>query len=139
ADQVIGPLSESQLDILERMRAVTQHLTVLIEEVLAFSSLEGGHETVRATDFLAADLLRATAALIEPLARQKDLTFRAAVPERPIRITSDVDKIRQILVNLAGNAVKFTDRGDVCLSLEQRGAEAAFVVADTGIGIDKAD
>ncbi len=139
ADQVIGPLSENQLDVLERMRAVTQHLAVVIEEVLTFSSLEGGHESLRPTDFLAADLLRATAAVIEPLARQKHLAFHAHVPNEPIRMTSDVDKIRQILVNLAGNAVKFTERGDVCLTLEPRDGEVAFVVTDTGIGIAKAD
>lgn len=137
ADQVIGPLSESQLDVLERMRAVTQHLSVVIEEVLTFSSLEGGHETVRPTDFLAADLLRATAAVVEPLARQKHLAFHAAVPDEAIRMTSDVDKIRQVLVNLAGNAVKFTEKGSICLSLERRDGDVAFLVTDTGIGIAK--
>jgi signal transduction histidine kinase len=139
ADQVIGPLSENQLDVLERMRAVTQHLAVVIEEVLTFSSLEGGHETVRATDFLAADLMRATAAVIEPLARQKHLAFHSTIPVESIRMTSDVDKIRQILVNLAGNAVKFTERGSVCLKLEARDGEVAFAVTDTGIGIARAD
>ena len=74
-DQVIGPLSDSQLDVLERMRSVTQHLASVIEEVLAFSSLDEGREVVRPTDFLAADLVRATAAVIEPLARQKHLAF----------------------------------------------------------------
>ncbi len=58
-DQVIGPLSDSQLDVLERMRSVTQHLASVIEEVLAFSSLDEGREVVRPTDFLAADLVRA--------------------------------------------------------------------------------
>ena len=61
-DQVIGPLSESQLDVLERMRSVTQHLASVIEEVLAFSSLDEGREVVRPTDFLAADLVRAPSA-----------------------------------------------------------------------------
>ena len=59
ADQVIGPLSESQLDVLERMRSVTHHLTAMIEEVLAFSSLDEGREVVRPTEFLAEDLVRA--------------------------------------------------------------------------------
>ena len=80
ADQVIGPLSESQLDVLDRMRSVTQHLASVIEELLAFSSLDEGRETVRPTDFLAADLLRATAAVIEPLARQKRSAFSTSSP-----------------------------------------------------------
>src|SRR4029078_8071975 len=75
ADQVIGPMSESQLDVLERMRSVTQHLASVIEEVLAFSSLDEGRERIRPTDFLAADLIHAVAAVGEPLAHPKKLPF----------------------------------------------------------------
>ena len=139
ADQVMGPLSESQLDVLERMRSVTQHLASVIEAVLAFSSLDEGRETFRPTDFLAADLLKSAAAIIEPLARQKKLAFTFTVPDAPLRMTSDVDKIRQILVNLGGNAVKFTDSGEIGLELRQRTTEVCFTVWDTGIGIAKRD
>ncbi len=139
ADQVIGPLSDSQLDVLERMRSVTQHLAAVIEELLAFSSLDEGREVVRPTDFLAADLVRATAAVVEPMARQKHLGFAIDVPDEPIRMTSDVDKVRQILINLAGNAVKFTDFGEVRIELERREGEIRFTVRDTGIGIAKRD
>jgi signal transduction histidine kinase len=139
ADQVIGPLSEAQLDVLERMRSVTTHLAAVIEEILAFSSLDEGREIVRLTDFLAADLVRATATVIDPLARQKHLAFHWTVPDAPIRMTSDIDKIRQILVNLAGNAVKFTDKGDVRLELSRADGEVHFAVSDTGIGIQQKD
>ncbi len=138
-DQVMGPLSESQMDVLERMRAVTQHLTSVIEEVLAYSSLEEGREKVRPTDFLAADLVRAAAAVIEPLARQKRLAFAAVTPNQPIRLTSDVDKVRQILVNLAGNAVKFTDAGEIRLEVKAQAGEVHFTVQDTGVGIARKD
>jgi signal transduction histidine kinase len=138
-DQVIGPLSESQLDVLERMRSVTNHLASVIEEVLAFSSLDEGRERVRPTDFLAADLMHAVAAVVEPLAQQKRLRFVASIPNGAIRMNSDIDKIRQILVNLAGNAVKFTDAGEVRLELHQRDGDACFSVCDTGIGIAAAD
>jgi signal transduction histidine kinase len=138
-DQVIGPLSDSQLDVLERMRSVTQHLASVIEELLAFSSLDEGRETVRPTDFLAADLVRATVAVVEPLARQKHLDFHVSIPNEPIRMTSDVDKVRQILVNLAGNAVKFTDQGEIRLELGRRDSDVCFVVRDTGMGISKRD
>jgi signal transduction histidine kinase len=139
ADQVIGPLSDSQLDVLERMRSVTQHLASVIEELLAFSSLDEGREVVRPTDFLAADLVQSVAAVVEPLAHQKRLTFALTVPDSPIRMTSDVDKIRQILVNLAGNAVKFTDVGGVRLELQRRNDDVCFSVCDTGIGIASDD
>ncbi|HEX8942496.1 MAG TPA: HAMP domain-containing sensor histidine kinase [Gemmatimonadaceae bacterium] len=139
ADQVVGPLADGQLDILERMRSVTQHLASVIEEVLTFSSLDEGRETIRPTDFLAADLARATAAVIEPLARQKHLAFEYSISDTPIRITSDVDKIRQILINLAGNAVKFTDVGEIRLEVERQGGDVRFTVRDTGIGIASDD
>lgn len=147
ADEVMGPLSEPQTDVLERMRSVTHHLTVMIEEVLAFSSIEAGREVVRPTEFLAEDLVRAAAAIVEPLARQKRLQLRFELPNEPIRLTSDIDKVRQIIVNLAGNAVKFTDEGEVRISLrEARPGESAeerreihIAVEDTGPGIAPED
>jgi signal transduction histidine kinase len=135
ADQVIGPMSDPQLDIIERMRSVTSHLSAMIEEILAFTSLEEGRETVRPSDFLAEDLVRAALAVIEPIAEQKGLRLHVQLPFTSVRMTSDIDKARQILVNLLGNAVKFTDSGAVTLRLS-RGARAVRVdVVDTGIGI----
>jgi signal transduction histidine kinase len=135
ADQVIGPMSDPQLDIIERMRSVTTHLSAMIEEILAFTSLEEGRETVRPTDFLAEDLVRAALAVIEPMAEQKSLRLHVQLPFASVRMTSDIDKARQILVNLLGNAVKFTDSGAVTLRLS-RGARAVRVdIVDTGIGI----
>jgi signal transduction histidine kinase len=135
ADQVIGPLSEQQLDVVERMCSVTQHLAMMIEEVLSYTSLEAGRETVRASEFLAADLVRAVASASEPLAHQKGLALRWSAAPQPIRVTSDIDKARQVLTHLVGNAIKFTDAGGVTLSVEQRDSEVYFTVADTGIGI----
>jgi signal transduction histidine kinase len=135
ADQVIGPMSDPQLDIIERMRSVTTHLSAMIEEILAFTSLEEGRETVRPSDFLAEDLVRAALAVVEPIAEQKGLRLHVQLPFSSVRMTSDIDKARQILVNLLGNAVKFTDSGAVTVRLS-RGARAVRVdVADTGIGI----
>jgi signal transduction histidine kinase len=94
---------------------------------------------MRPTDFLAADLVRATAAVVEPLARQKRLAFEYTVPSAPVRMTSDIDKVRQILVNIAGNAVKFTDTGFVRLELEADDQSVRFIVRDTGIGIAPVD
>src|SRR5205085_820887 len=149
ADEVMGPLTEPQTDVLERMRSVTHHLKVMIEEVLAFSTIEAGREVVRPTEFLADDLVRAAAAIVEPLARQKHLVLACDLPADPIRLTSDIDKVRQILVNLAGNAVKFTEYGEVRIGLievhssgdtegEER-REVRITVTDTGTGIAPED
>jgi signal transduction histidine kinase len=135
ADQVIGPMSAPQLDIVERMRSVTAHLSAMIEEILAFSSLEEGRETVRPSDFLAEDLVRAALAVIEPLAEQKALRLHVQLPFSSVRMTSDIDKARQILVNLLGNAVKFTDSGAVTIRLSRGPGSVRVDVVDTGIGI----
>jgi signal transduction histidine kinase len=135
ADQVIGPMSEAQLDILERMRSVTMHLSAMIEEILAFTSLEEGRELVRPSEFLAEDLVRSAAALVEPLAEQRGIALALRLENGPVRMTSDIDKARQILVNLLGNAIKFTDRGTVSLRLHRGGTSVRIDVEDTGIGI----
>jgi len=155
ADKVMGPLTEPQTDVLDRMRSVTHHLTVMIEEVLAFSSIEAGREVVRPTEFLADDLVHAAAAIVEPLARQKRLRLSCDLPAEPIRLTSDIDKVRQIIVNLAGNAVKFTDHGEIRIALSEahssgapegekegkgkKRREVRFAVIDTGTGIAPED
>jgi len=148
ADEVMGPLTEPQTDVLERMRSVTHHLTVMIEEVLAYSSIEAGREVARPTEFLAEDLVRAVMAIVEPLARQKRLRVACDLPADPVRITSDIDKVRQIIVNLAGNAVKFTDRGEVRVVLSEVHSsgengesrrEVRFTVRDSGPGIAPED
>jgi signal transduction histidine kinase len=139
ADRVLGPLTDAQCDILARMRSVTQHLTGMIEEVLAYSSLEAGNEVVRPSEFLAADLVRSAAAIVEPTARHKRLRILRDLPAEPIRMTSDIEKLRQIVVNLAGNAVKFTDEGEIQLGLTRGLGEVRFSVRDTGIGIAPSD
>jgi signal transduction histidine kinase len=137
-DEVLGPISEPQRDVLERMRSVTHHLTAMIEDVLAYSSLEMGHEVIRPTDFLLVDLVNAVAAVAEPLALQKNIKLTVDVPDPTLRITTDIDRARQILINLAGNAVKFTDTGGVRIEVQSTGDEIHISVIDSGIGIPAA-
>jgi signal transduction histidine kinase len=138
-DAVLGPLSASQHEVLDRMHVVTEHLSAIIEEVLAYTNIETGREVVRPTELLAGDLLFAVAAVVQPLAEQKRLTLATACESTPIRMTTDVDKARQILVNLAGNAIKFTDQGEVRLAVTSQGGDVRFEVRDSGIGIAEAD
>lgn len=134
-DEVLGKISDSQRDILERMRSVTQHLTAMIEDVLAYSSLEMGHEVIRPTEFLLVDLVNAVSAVAEPLAKQKGIALTVTVPDPTLRITTDIDRARQILINLAGNAVKFTESGGVRIDVALMGDEVRIAVTDSGIGI----
>lgn len=139
ADEVLGHLTDPQHDMLERMRSVTQSLTAMIEDVLAYSSLEMGYEVVRPTDFLLGDLIHSVVAVIEPLAGQKNLKFAIELPAAPLRLTTDIARAKQILVNLAGNAVKFTERGNVAILCSAKDREVRIAVSDTGIGIAPAD
>lgn len=139
ADAVLGPLSDAQREVLERMHYVTDHLAAVIEDVLSYTNLETGAEIVRPTDFLAADLLSAAAAVVHPLAQAKDLALVCESAAHPIRMTTDIDKARQILVNLANNAIKFTERGEVRLSVDMADAQVRFAVSDTGMGIAQTD
>jgi signal transduction histidine kinase len=139
ADEIAGPLTAGQADIVERMRAVTHQLTGMIEEVLTFSALEAGREVVRPAPVDVAEVVHAVTAVVEPLAATRGLAFRAAVPPLPPPLVTDPDKLRQILVNLAGNAVKFTPAGSVAVEVTADGDAVRFAVADTGVGIADSD
>jgi signal transduction histidine kinase len=139
ADEIVGPLTPLQHDTVERMRAVTHHLTVMIDEILTFSSIEAGRETVTSSSVLPSAVLRSVSAVVEPLARKKAVEFEVSADESIAPITSDPDKLRQILVNLAGNAIKFTDTGFVRLSVSELEGAVRFTVTDSGIGISKSD
>jgi len=139
ADQVIGPMSEQQLEILGRILTVTHQLSGMIEEILAFTSLEEGRDAVRPSELLAADLLQSVAAAIEPAAAHRGLDLHWSAPSEPIRLFTDVDKARQVLMHLASNAIKFTDHGGVSFGVARVGDEVRFAVQDSGIGIAPED
>ncbi len=139
ADEILGPLTGEQVDVVERMRGVTHQLTAMIEEILTFSSLEAGRELVRPRPVDVADVLQAVVAVLEPLAQQKGLEFRITVPPALPPLVTDPDKLRQILVNLGGNGIKFTERGSVVLAVDAIGDRLHFAVTDTGVGIARAD
>jgi PAS domain S-box-containing protein len=142
---VAGPQGPAATQYLDRIKLATRHLLGLIEQILLFSRMEAGRELVHPVPADAAALAREAASLIEPLAREKSLAFvlqiSAAPGETPdgaageLPVETDVDKARQILLNLLGNAVKFTTRGEVRLDVVSEPTAVRFVVSDTGIGI----
>lgn len=135
ADQIVGPLGEGPMEMVERMRSVTHDLTDMVDELLTFSSLEAGREQLHLGEVASGDLLHAAVAVVEPLARQKGLAVRTHVPADAPSLLTDPDKVRQVLVNLAGNAVKFTDVGEVSFDVESDPTEVRFLIRDTGPGI----
>jgi signal transduction histidine kinase len=139
ADGILGPMPPPQVDVVDRMSAVTHALTTTIDEILTYSSIEAGREVARLRDASGAELLRAAHAVIEPVARQKGLWAGITLNEEPAMVCTDPDKVRQILVNLAGNGVKFTEQGGVHLSLARQNGALHFAVRDTGTGIPEED
>jgi signal transduction histidine kinase len=139
ADEILGPLGRAQLDMVERIRTVTHNLSALVDELMTYSSLEAGKEYARVNAVALRDVVDEALVVVEPLARLKGLDFSiSGMVGLPI-VNTDGDKVRQILVNLIGNAIKFTDRGSVRLDLSSTGSELRFVVRDTGIGIAPED
>jgi PAS domain S-box-containing protein len=138
ADEITGPVIPAQHEQLLRIRASATHLLGLIDEVLSFSRLEAGREQLSMHDVDARSVLDEAAALVRPMAAAKQLPLEIDPPDEkdePLHLQSDVLKLRQILVNLLTNAVKFTDHGSVRLAARADGDDVLFTVTDTGIGI----
>jgi len=133
------PLSEGTRSHVDRIDQAARHLLALIEEILSFSRIEAGREEVRPTDADVAEVAREAAAFVQPLARRKGLALRVRVPDRPLCAVIDRGKLRQVLVNLLFNAIKFTARGEVALEVEPDGPAALMHVRDTGVGIAPGD
>jgi signal transduction histidine kinase len=130
-----GGLAPAQNRQLDRIRASAWHLTQMVDEILSFSRLEAGRETliVEATDVLS--LAREAAALVGPAAASKGLGIVCELPDDELTLQTDSGKLRQVLLNLLGNAVKFTEQGGVTLRILAQEDRVVFVVRDTGIGI----
>jgi PAS domain S-box-containing protein len=123
---------------VERIRLASQHLLSIIEEILTFSRIEAGRETVEREAVDLAGLVGEVSAIIEPLANERGLLLHVPDLESPPALVTDPRKLRQILVNLLGNAVKFTERGSVGFAVERADGAVLLHVRDTGIGIEPA-
>jgi signal transduction histidine kinase len=130
-----GDLSPEQALKVGRIRAGGWHLAAMIDEILSFAKLDGGHEVVETEPMDARAIAREAAALIQPAADAKALAFVLDVPQDAVSIVTDPGKARQILINLCGNAVKYTETGEVRLRVGAEAGGVSFEVTDTGVGI----
>ena len=138
-DEVAGPINDAQRKQLERISTASTHLLRLIEEILTISQVNAGRGEVHLEEVDLSALLRDATALLAPMADLKKLTLALQLPEQPIVFPTDPGKFRQIVFNLAANAVKFTNAGEVRLSLDTDDAFLVLRVSDTGIGISPED
>ena len=143
ADEIDGPVTPLQKDYLERVRSSGKHLLGLIEELLEYAHVESGAYVVHPEPVSLVDIVEQSLALVRPLAEQKGLHIRVEGPGEAVELLTDPRRLRQVLVNLLANAVKFTDAGDVVVLLRVEGRNADvrvyFEVTDTGRGIAVAD
>lgn len=130
-----APLAEASVRQVERIDQSARHQLGLIEEILSFTRLGSGTETVDWEMVDLGEIAREAADFILPIAQRKALPVRVTVPGPPVLLRTDRSKVRQILANMLSNSVKFTSSGEVRVSVESDGPRAHVHVEDTGVGI----
>lgn len=132
------PLDPTQRDAVETIRTSGEALLTVINDVLDFSRIEAGRLAVDRAPFPLGRTLDEVLRLLRPKAEDKGVLLRTEIsPHLPPWVCGDAGRLRQILINLIGNAVKFTERGHILLKAEpaSRPAELRFSVEDTGMGM----
>jgi signal transduction histidine kinase len=134
-----GELPEESLATLERIHSNGTHLLGLINSVLDLAKIEAGQFTLNLQDYAVSSVVETVRAATESLAANKKLALVTDVAERLPHGFGDEKRLTQVLLNLVGNAIKFTDRGEVKISAIKSGANFSLAVADTGPGIPDAE
>jgi len=139
ADGAYGEPSENMLGILQRLEANGRHLLGLINDVLDLSKIEAGQLVLELSDYSIEDIVQTVRSTLEPLAADKKLAFKLELaPDLPPG-HGDGRRLTQVLINLVGNAIKFTDTGEVAIKAEAHNGSFHVSVRDTGPGISSAD
>ncbi len=121
---------------LETLLKSGNHLLDLINDILDISKIEAGHMDFNEADFNLSELINGITCMFRPRCEEKQLRLLVLGPEQPsIRVKGDATKLRQVLINLLGNAVKFTDSGEITLGITGQDGRYHFTVSDTGPGI----
>ena len=136
-----SPLSNEQADMVQTLRGSSRVMLGLVDDVLDFSKIESGKLTLETTDFDLHALVNSTSRIVAAQAAAKGIEFVVSImPEVPPAVRGDPHHVRQILINLVGNALKFTEKGSVAVHVSAQGESAQrvrlkFSIRDTGIGI----
>jgi signal transduction histidine kinase len=130
-----GPLSEKSLDALTRIRSNGRHLLGLINTVLDIAKIESGQFTLNMAEYAIESVVETVRSATESLAQNKKLALKTEVAKSlPVGV-GDEQRLTQVLLNLVGNAIKFTDTGEVRITAGARNGHFAVSVTDTGPGI----
>ncbi len=138
---VAGPVPASARRQLGRIESNGRHLLTIINEILDISRIEAGRMPLQISRFKVDDLLSEVKAELEPIIMRSKLTLTTSVPKDLAPVSADRQKVKQILLNLVSNAVKFTHQGGIMIRARrsERDRTLTLSVADTGIGIAPAD
>jgi signal transduction histidine kinase len=138
-DNIYGELPPLVRAALERVQANGRHLLGLINDILDLSKIEAGQLRLSLVDYSLTDVVRNCVSATEPLAAEKGLTLKADLDENLPRGRGDAQRLTQVLLNLVGNAIKFTDNGEVVVRATTLNSDFQVVVADTGPGIPETE
>ncbi len=137
-------VAERDLDSLQTVDRNAKHLLALINDILDLSKIEAGKMELDRRSFDLNNLVHEVHEELLPIAETRDLTLLVELPKSPLLIEADQLKLRQILINLMSNAIKYTEKGTVTVLIsatedEAMGSAVRIVVRDTGIGIEEKD
>jgi signal transduction histidine kinase len=139
ADGAYGEPSEKMLGILKRLEANGKHLLGLINDVLDLSKIEAGQLVLELSDYSVQDIVQTVRSTLEPLAADKKLAFKVEIGTELPTGRGDGRRLTQVLINLVGNAIKFTDAGEVVIKADANNGSFLLSVRDTGPGISATD
>jgi signal transduction histidine kinase len=139
ADGAYGEPSEKMLGILKRLEANGRHLLGLINDVLDLSKIEAGQLVLELSDYCVQDIAQTVRSTLEPLAADKKLALKLELAPGLPPGHGDGRRLTQVLINLVGNAIKFTDAGEVAIKAEANNGSFHVSVRDTGPGISATD
>jgi PAS domain S-box-containing protein len=139
ADGIYGQQSEKMLGVLKRLESNGKHLLGLINDVLDLSKIEAGQLMLELSDYSLEDIAQTVRSTLEPLAADKKLAFKVEVAPKLPPGHGDGRRLAQVLINLVGNAIKFTDSGEVVITGGATNGSFHLSVRDTGPGISAAD
>jgi signal transduction histidine kinase len=138
-DGIYGEAPEKMRSVLERIQTNGKHLLGLINDVLDLSKIEAGQLVLSLNDYSVKDMMGGVYVAVEPLAGNKKLNFKLEVPPDLPAAHGDERRLSQVLLNLVGNAIKFTDTGEVAMKAAAANGSYTVAVTDTGPGIAEAD
>jgi signal transduction histidine kinase len=138
-DNIYGDTPDKMRAVLERVQSNGKHLLGLINDVLDLSKIEAGQLTLELNDYSLKDVVNSVFSAVEPLAAKKQLAFHVEVPQNLPGGHGDERRLTQVLLNLVGNAIKFTDAGEVIVQASVTNGAFTVAVRDTGPGIGVPD